>query len=124
MPDSTEAFFDMLSRRGHEPLLEKVDATVRFDVVDGDRSEHRRVRIARGDITVTADDGPADCVIGGDRATFDAVVSGRTGVMAALLRGALAVGGDFELAVLSRRLIYPPEDPSRRGGSVGQEQAS
>jgi hypothetical protein len=124
MPASTDEFFDMLSRREHEPLLEKVDGTVRFDVVDGDRTEHRRVRIERGDLTVTADDGPAGCVISGTRATFDAIINGRTGVMAALLRGALDVTGDFELAVLSRRLIFPSENQSPPAAAAGKERAS
>jgi putative sterol carrier protein len=123
MPSSTEQFFDMLSRRGHEPLLEKVDATVRFDEVDGDRTR-RWVRIARGDITVTEDDGPADCVISGGRATFDAITSGRLSLMAALLRGAIGVEGDVELAVLSRRFIFPRPDSAPRTDAAGEEQAS
>ena len=53
MPDSTDEFFDMLSRRRHEPLLEKVDATVRFDVADGDRIEHWRVQIGGYERSVT-----------------------------------------------------------------------
>jgi putative sterol carrier protein len=124
MPDSTDEFLDMLSRRGHEPLLEKVDATVRFDVADGDRIEHWRVQIARGDIAVTADDRPADAVISGDRATFDAIASGRLSMLAALLRGAIGVDGDLELVVLSRRLIFPRTDSARRPGAAGEEQAS
>ena len=124
MPAPTEEFLDMLSRRGHEPLLEKVDATIRFEVADGSPGDQRRVRIAHGDITVTADDGPADCVIRADRATFEAIISGRTSVMAELLRGAMTVFGNLELMVLSRRLIYPTGNASRRAAAAGEEQAS
>src|SRR3954468_18886304 len=77
MATSTVEFFDDLSRRGHEPLLKRVAATVRFDITDGDRTEHRLVRIDRGDIQVSTADGPADCVLGGERAVFDAIVGGR-----------------------------------------------
>ena len=58
----------------------------------------------------------------GDRAIFDDIVSGRTSVMAALLRGQLAFEGNPELLVLSRRLFTSPAagpsvgdiDPGRR----------
>src|SRR6266511_637094 len=36
MTAPTVKFFDNLSRRGHEPLLEKVSAKVRFDITDGE----------------------------------------------------------------------------------------
>jgi putative sterol carrier protein len=105
MTASFVEFFDALGRRGHEPLLARVSATVRFDITDGERTEHRLLRVDRGEVRVTADDEPADCVIHGDRATLDAVVSGRSSAMAALLRGALAVDGDPELLVLIQRLF-------------------
>jgi hypothetical protein len=38
-------FFAELERRGHEPMLRRVSATVRWDILDGDRIEHRLVRI-------------------------------------------------------------------------------
>jgi hypothetical protein len=110
---TTVEFFDYLGRRGHEPLLERVTATVRFDI-GGERSEHRLVRIDHGDLRVSEGSGPADCAVGADRAVFDAVVSSRLSVMAALLRGALAAEGDPELLVLSQRLI--PGPPARSAG--------
>lgn len=57
---------------------------------------------------VSADDGPADCVLGGDRGVFDAIVGGRMMAMAALLLGVLAVDGDLELLVLTRRPFPGP----------------
>jgi hypothetical protein len=120
---STVEFFDDLSRRGHEPLLKRVAATVRFDITDGDRTEHRLVRIDRGDIQVSTADGPADCVLGGERAVFDAIVGGRKTVMVALLLGVLAVDGDPELLVLSQRLFPGPAGRSRLddvAGGVGR----
>jgi putative sterol carrier protein len=108
MTTSTAEFFDNLSRRGHEPLLKRVAATVRFDITDGERSEHRLVRIDHGDIRVSTDDEPADCVLGGDRAVFDAIVGSRMTPMVALLLGVLAVDGDPELLVLTQRVFPGP----------------
>jgi hypothetical protein len=106
---STAAFLEGLGRRGHEPLLERVQATVRFDVVDSVRTEQRLVSIDHGDIRVSAGEGPADCVLVGDGAVFDAVIDGRTSAMAALLRGALEVDGDPQLLVLAQRLFRVPQ---------------
>src|SRR4051795_4077749 len=99
-PTSAAEFFDNLSRRGHEPLLNRVRATVRFDITGGDRIEHRLVTIDRGDIRVAVSDEPADCMIIAGRAVCDDVVSGRTSALAALLRGEAAVEGDPELVGL------------------------
>ena len=105
MAVSTDEFLDELGRRGHEPLLERVRATVRFDITDGERTEHRLARIDHGDITVSTEDTPADCVMRADRPVFDAVVDGRMTAMAALLRGRLSIDGDPELLVLTQRLF-------------------
>ncbi len=111
-------FFVELERRGHEPMLRRVSATVRWDILDGDRTEHRLVRIHHGDIRVAVSDEPADCVIIAERAVCDDVVSGRTSALAALLRGAAAVEGNFELMVLAQRL-FPRTPGSSAGRAVG-----
>jgi hypothetical protein len=118
MTTSSLEFFDDMGRRGHEPLLERVRATVRFDITEGRRTEHRLVRIDHGDIRVSAADGPADCVLGGDHAVFDAIVSGRTTVMVALLLGVLAIDGDPELLVLTQRLFPGPAAGRSRSDAV------
>jgi putative sterol carrier protein len=114
-----EDFFADLAQRGYEPLLARVTATVRFDVTDGDRTEHRLLEVEHGKVHVLVGDGPADCVLTGERAVFDAIVTGRTTVMAALLRGTLTVDGDPELVVLTQRLFRGPPD-----GSAGSPGAS
>jgi putative sterol carrier protein len=122
MATSIAEFFDDLSRRGHEPLLKRVRATVRFDITDGDRTEHRLIRIDHGDIRTAVSDEPADCVIIAGRAVCDDVVSGRTSGLAALLRGEAAVEGDPELMVLMQRLF--PREPAtpapRRAAAAGR----
>jgi putative sterol carrier protein len=122
MTASTADFFDNLTRRGHEPLLERVSATVRFDITDNERIEHRLVRIDHGDILVAADDEPADCAIGADHEVFDAILVGRMSLMTALLRGVLAVEGDLELLVLTQRLLPRPAaaSPSRDAVAGGR----
>jgi putative sterol carrier protein len=105
MTDATAEFFDELGRHGHEPMLKRLSATLRWDIVDGDQTEHRLVRIDHGDIRVTMSEAPADCVIIAERAVCNDVINGRTSALAALLRGAAAVDGDPELMVLAQRLF-------------------
>jgi SCP-2 sterol transfer family len=112
-------FFANLESRGHEPMLRRLSATVRWDILDGDRTEHRLVRIDHGDVRVAVSDEPADCVIIAERAVCDDVVSGRTSALAALLRGAAAIDGDFELMVLAQRLL-----PRTPGASAGRAAAA
>jgi hypothetical protein len=114
MMDATAEFFDELGRRGHEPMLKRLRATLRWDIIDGDRTEHRLVRIHHGDIRVTMSREPADCVIIADRAVCNDVISGRTSALAALLRGAATVEGDRELMVLAQRLF--PRQPAVAAG--------
>lgn len=112
MASPTDAFFDELSRRGHEPGLQRRTSTLRFDVSRGnsrDREiDHWMVAVDHGDIAVSRDDGPADCVISADQRLFDALVQGQTNSMAAMLRGALLADGDVELLVETRRLMPGP----------------
>jgi hypothetical protein len=96
-------------------MLRRVSATVRWDILDGDRTEHRLLRIDHGDLRVAVSGEPADCVIVAERAVCDDVVSGRTSALAALLRGAAAVEGEFELMVLAQRLF-----PRAPGASAGR----
>lgn len=106
---STTEFFDAMGRLGHEPLLQRVAAVVRFEIADGASLEHRTVTIDHGDVRVSVDDAPADCTFTCSSAEFEALVERRTSVMASLLRGALTVEGDPELLVLAQRLLAGKE---------------
>jgi putative sterol carrier protein len=108
MADATAEFFDGLSTRGQEPLLGKVRATARFDIVDPKRTDHWLLGIDDGAINVSRSDGEADCILTAERAEFDKVASGRTNAMAAYLRGALAIEGDPRLLVRLQRLFPAP----------------
>ena len=107
--ETISEFFDELGRRGHEPLLERITATIRWDILDGDRIEQRWARIEHGDLSTGVGDGPADCVITAERAVCEDLLSGRSTSLAAVLRGAAAVDGDPRLAVLAQRLFRTPQ---------------
>ena len=117
MTNPTDEFFEDVARRGHEPMLKRLSAAVRWDITNGDQVDSRVVRIDHGDLSVTVGQEPADCVITLERAVCDDVVTGRTSVLAALVRGAAAVEGDPELVVLAQRL-FSREAASSAGRSA------
>ena len=112
MTDATTEFFDTLARRGHEPLLKKVTGTMRFDLVQGTRTDHYFVAIKPRDLAVSNENVEADCVVRADRSLFDAIASGEENLMAAVLRGALTFQGDAHLLLAFQRLF--PEPPRSR----------
>lgn len=114
MTCSTEDFFAELSRSGHKSVLVRAVGTVRFDLADGRVTRQRQIDIDRGDVRITHDDTPADCVVHTSRALFDDIVTGRSNAMTAMLRGALAVEGDPELLVLVQRIFPGPPDAGNR----------
>ncbi len=116
--DVTAKFFDALDERGHEPLLEKAKGTVRFDLKDGKKTDRWLVTILKGDIAVSRQHRRAEAVVSADKALFDGVASGRTNLMAALLRGAMSVEGDVRLLVLFQRLFPGPPRSRRRRPSA------
>ena len=109
MTDATAEFFEDLSRRPREPLLQKATGTVRFDLESGRKTESWSVTIDKGDLTVSREAGAAaQCTFRASKALFDGVASGRVNAIAALLRGSLAIEGDWRLAVLVQRLFPGP----------------
>jgi putative sterol carrier protein len=124
MTSPTDKFFDEFGRRGHEPLLEKATGTVRIEIVEGLYTTHWFVTIEKGDVTVSRDNAPADSVVRVDRELFDRAASGKANLIAALLRGAVAIEGDPRLLMLLGRLLPGPSDarkrqpsPAERGGT-------
>jgi len=111
--DMTKQFFDQLAQRGHIPLLEKAQGSVRFDIADGERTDQYLVTIDRGDIRVSNEAAPAQCVIAADRALFENIAAGKQNAMAAMLRGAMLVEGDPSFAVLVQRLFSMQSDVRR-----------
>jgi putative sterol carrier protein len=108
MADATAVFFDELARRGREPLLSDAVGSVRFELISDSRVEVWRVGLDNGDVSVSRDEGGADCVVRGDKELFDGIATGEVNAMAALLRGALTFQGDPELIVRLQRVFPPP----------------
>jgi len=101
------SLLDALADLSHERPV-PADGIVRFDVGDGGRADTWYLTIAKGVVTVSRQGGEPDCVVTGDATTFDAVLSGRTNGMAAVLRGALDVQGKFVLMTALQRLFPGP----------------
>jgi putative sterol carrier protein len=110
---SAAQFFEELGSRGHEPLVGRASGSARFDLVDGRKTERWLVTIDRGDVTVSKRNAAADCVLRADRASFERIVAGERNVMAAVLRGEVAVSGDASLLVLLQRLVPRPAGSRR-----------
>lgn len=103
---TTAAFFDALAQRGRHPLLKNASGTIRFDVLDGERTEHWLVTMDQGDVDVTHARTKADAVVRIDKASLDGMVSGRVNAMASVLRGELVLEGDLSLMILFQR-VFP-----------------
>ena len=110
--DPTERFFDELAQRGYEPLLRKLSGSVRFEIADGKRVERRYVSVDKGQISVSGRGSRVQSIMRADRAVFGRIATGELNSVAAVLRGELAVEGDWRLLVLVRRLF--PGPPSKR----------
>jgi SCP-2 sterol transfer family len=110
MAQTTAEFFDALAARGHDPLLEKVTGTIRFDVKNNGRIQRWRVAVTKGEIDVSRSNGPADSVVTIDRDTLDGVAAGKVNAFAATLRGKISIEGDPELMVLFLR-VFREERP-------------
>jgi putative sterol carrier protein len=118
---ATEAFFDDLASRGHEPLLHREEGSLRVDVVDGTRTEHFFVTVRNGDIKVSKRDSRADSVLRAERTLFNEFAQGTANAMAGILRGTLAVEGDPGIASSFTRL-FPGPPRSQRSFRRRQEE--
>ena len=115
MTDATTEFFEGLTRRGHEPMLEKTFGTMRVDLVNGKRTERWLVAVDRGDISVSHKNVAADFTLRAEKAVFNRIAAGEMNATAAVLRGELALEGDWELMVRFQRLLPgPPTSRKRR----------
>jgi putative sterol carrier protein len=123
--DATQRFFEQLARHGHEPLLEKASGVMRFDLTEGEQTEHWLLVIKDGDVRITRDVGDADAILHADRTVFNKIAIGELNALVALLSGQAAVDGDLELAVMLQRLLPGPSSRARPRSrpQAGQEQA-
>jgi hypothetical protein len=110
MGDATTEFFDGLARRGHEPLLEKVSGTLRFDLADGERTERWHITVKKGDVTVSRKNAAAECVVRTGGPVFESIARGERNAIATMLRGAVTIEGSLDLLMLFQRLLPGPPD--------------
>ena len=115
--DAATEFFDELAQRGEQPSLRKLSGTVRFELVDRERTEVRYVSVDKGRISVSRRRSRSDSVIRADRAVFAGLARGELNPVAAVLRGELEVEGDWRLLVLVQRL-FPGPSSTRAGHAV------
>lgn len=105
MTDPVEEFFDRLAQRGYEPLLQHTAGSIRFDLVDGDDTDHWWVGIDRGRVTVCHEDRAAKSVAQQERTTMVDTILGRVNPTSAFLRGEAGYSGDTEPIVVFQRLF-------------------
>jgi putative sterol carrier protein len=108
MADASTQFFEDLGSRGHEPHLEGASGTLRVELTNGKKTEHWLVSVDDGDVAVSHRNVTADSTLRARKEVFDGIARGEVNAMAAVLRGALAVEGDWELIVLFQRLFPGP----------------
>ncbi|GAA5201699.1 hypothetical protein GCM10023322_82200 [Rugosimonospora acidiphila] len=108
MPNATVEFFEGLGRVGHIGQLGQYSGAVRFDLHDDEGLHRWLVSVDKGDIRVSHDEGPTDCVIDGDRATFDLLARGEVRPLAAFLRNQVTVVGSFRLLLVIERMLPGP----------------
>jgi putative sterol carrier protein len=110
--DATTQFFEGLGARGHEPALETLTGTLRFDLTNGKRRARWLVAVDKGDIEVSHKNIKADCVVRVDKKLFDGIAAGEVNAFAAALRGTVDIEGNPELLVLFQRLFPSPAKSS------------
>jgi putative sterol carrier protein len=119
MTDAASGFFERL-RGEHVALPTRATGVMRFEIVDGKRTESWLVAVDKGEVQVSRGKGKADSVLRGDRALFNGMASGEVNAFAAALRGAVVIEGDPRLLVLFQRLLPgPPSRGTRRRARGG-----
>ena len=108
MADATAEFFERMRSRGYEPLLDNISGSVRLDLENGKELERWLVSVEKGNVQVSHRNVKADCTVRTHKAHFDKLVKGEANAMASLLRGTLAIDGNYELLVRFQRLFPGP----------------
>jgi len=106
--DPVTRFFAVLAQPGHLETFEGESATLRFEVLDGERVDRWYLTVANGDVTVARRNGPADVVVRIKRPDMEAMLTGRLNAQAALLRGLLGFDGDVAALMMFQRCLPGP----------------
>jgi putative sterol carrier protein len=101
-------FLQALEQRGREPALDRTSGSVRFDADRNGGSDHWRLEIRRGAVTVSRDADRADCVVRAKAEVLDDIATGRANALTAMLRGDVSIEGDPRLLVRIQRIFPSP----------------
>lgn len=127
MPDSTTAFFEQLSKRGHDQQLVEVTGNLRIDIGRDQGVDHWFLEIRNGDVQVSQEEHAADCVIRSDRALFDRITKGEENMHAAWIRDELTCEGDLLMFCYFLKVLpgpsraHHPRSVAREGGDSHDE---
>jgi len=105
MTDVTEAFYDRLRMLGRVAMLARVTGSLRVEIIDGRKTSRTQIWVRRGEVSIGAPSGAADCTMVAPRHVWEALVTGEFQPMPTFLRGALQATGDPAMLVLMRRLF-------------------
>jgi putative sterol carrier protein len=94
----------------HPEVPRTISGSLRFDLENGNRSEHWLVIFTKGKVSSDRSNAAADCVAHTDKATMEAIIQGRVNAMAAILRGAIKLEGQILLFALFRSLLTTPAE--------------
>ncbi|MCW3819396.1 SCP2 sterol-binding domain-containing protein [Micromonospora sp. DR5-3] len=112
----TDEFFEEFTRRASRRLRARDFGTIRLDASADGRTDHWYLTVTNGTVTVSRDERSADCVMRADRKFFEALLTGRTNLDAAVLRRRYTIEGDpTKLYLLERMLPDPPGARDPRG---------
>ena len=106
--DPISRFFAVLAQPGHVATFEGESATLRFDVLDGERVGRWYLTVVNGDVTVTRRNSPADVVVRMRRPDIEAMLTGRLNAQAALLRGLMTFEGNVTTLMMFQRCLPGP----------------
>jgi putative sterol carrier protein len=98
-----QALFQLLGKTQATSLMRDVQGTLEFDLAD---AGHWQMKIDRGAVRVTegTPERP-DCVLVTDPEEFVRIVRGDDNIVAALLRGAIQLSGNLNVAMSFRRVL-------------------
>jgi hypothetical protein len=116
--DPVSRFFAELARPGHLATFEGESATLRFEVLDGERVDKWYVAVTNGDVAVTRKNGQSDVVARIKRPDFEAMVTGRMNAQAALLRGLVSFEGDIGALMMFQRCLPGPPGSTGRAAPI------
>ena len=100
--ESPREFFETLEIRVDKSKAAGMTASYRFDI-EGSGSWH--VDVDDGRVTVTEDEGDADCTISTSSETFLKIANGEQNPTAAYMSGKLKVKGDMGQAMKLQKLF-------------------